>query len=204
MSTDPPFIVLIAGGTASGKSSIVARFVEATGAATIGHDRYYFDVPEPLGHDYDHPSALDTDLLVTHIECLRGGEVAHLPVYDFASHTRQQDTEDRLPSPLIVVEGILVMNDPRLRALADLSVFVDAPETVRLSRRIERDARERGRSEESVLAQYSATVKPNHDRFVQPSMESAQLILDGCAPIEESVARLRTAVPKSVLVRLFR
>ena len=204
MSTDTPFVVLIAGGTASGKSSIVARFVERTGAATIGHDRYYFDVSEPQGHDYDHPDALDTDLLVMHLEALRRGEVAPLPVYDFATHTRQDDTEDRMPSALIVVEGILVMNDPRLRALADLCVFVDAPENVRLARRIERDARERGRNEESVLTQYRATVKPNHDRFVQPSMASAELVLDGCAPIEESVGLLKEAVPESVFVRLFR
>ena len=204
MSTESPFVVLVSGGTASGKSSIVAQFVRKTGAAFIGHDRYYFDVPDPRGHDYDHPDSLDTDLLVSHVEQLRGGAVAALPVYDFATHTRQSRTESRSPAALIVVEGILVMSDPRLCALADLCVFVAAPEPVRLSRRIARDVMERGRTEESVRTQYLATVKPNHDRYVQPSKSSADLLLNGCDSIDESVARLMDAVPESVLVRLFR
>ena len=204
MSIDAPFVILVSGGTASGKSSIVGQFVQKTGAAVIGHDRYYFDVSEPRGHDYDHPDALDTSLLVSHVEQLRQGEVAPLPVYDFSSHTRQSQTEAREPSTVIVVEGILVMTDPRLCALADLCVFVEAPESVRLTRRIERDVRERGRSEDSVREQYLATVKPNHDRYVQPSKASAQLVLNGCDPIESSVDRLMDAIPDSVLVRLFR
>ena len=204
MSTDPPFVILVSGGTASGKSSIVDQFVAKTGAAVIGHDRYYFDVSEPHGHDYDHPDALDTSLLVSHVEQLHRGEIARLPVYDFASHTRQAETEAREPSTVIVVEGILVMNDAELCALADLCVFVEAPEAVRLSRRIERDARERGRTEDSVRAQYLSTVKPNHDRYVQPSKGVAQLILNGCDSIESSVDRLLDAIPDSVLVRLFR
>ena len=166
MSTEPPFVVLVSGGTASGKSSIVAQFVQQTGAAFIGHDRYYFDVPEPRGHDYDHPDSLDTDLLVSHVDQLRNGGAAALPVYDFATHTRQTETETRSPSALIVVEGILVMSDPRLCELADLCVFVDAPEPIRLSRRIARDVSERGRTEESVRAQYLATVKQKSERFL--------------------------------------
>ncbi len=202
MSIDPPFVVLVSGGTASGKSSIVAQFVEKTGAAFIGHDRYYFDVVEPRGHDYDHPTALDTDLLVSHVQQLRQGEAATLPVYDFSTHTRTAVTETRRPSSIVVVEGILVMHDPRLCALADLRVFVEAPEDVRLSRRIERDVRERGRSEESVREQYLATVKPNHDQYVQPSKRDAQLVLNGCDPIHQSVERLMNAIPNSVLVCL--
>ena len=204
MSIDAPFVILVSGGTASGKSSIVGQFVQKTDAAFIGHDRYYFDVLVPRGHDYDHPDALDTDLLVSHVEQLQRGEVASLPVYDFSSHTRQTKTEERAPSAVIVVEGILVMNDARLCDLADLCVFVEAPETVRLARRIERDVRERGRSEDSVREQYLSTVKPNHDRYVQPSKGAAQLVLNGCDPIEMSVNRMMEAIPDSVLVRLIR
>ena len=204
MSIDSPFVIVVAGGTASGKSSIVARFVQRTGAAVIGHDRYYFDVSEPRGHDYDHPDALDTDLLVSHVEQLRCGRVVELPVYDFASHTRKSNTESRSPSTMIVIEGILVMNDARLCGLADLCVFVEAAEDVRLARRIARDVRERGRTEDSVREQYMATVKPNHDRYVQPSKDAAHVILNGCEPIETSVDRLIESVPDSILSRLVR
>jgi len=202
MSTERPWILLVSGGTASGKSAIVSRLVERTGAAHIGHDRYYFDVPEPRGHDFDHPSALETELLVSHVTALQSGQSPKLPVYDFSRHARCSQVEVLSPSPLIVVEGILVMNEPKLVALADLCVFVDAPEALRLSRRIARDVRERGRTEESVLTQYAETVQPNHDRFVQPSKAHAELVLDGSRPIEESVERLIQAIPQSVFVRL--
>ena len=200
MNTEEPFVLLVSGGTASGKSSILRRFIEQTGATLICHDRYYHDVSEPVGHDYDHPDALDTDLLVTHLEQLRTGQEALLPVYDFSMHTRQTRTERCLPSGLVVVEGILVMSDSRLSALADMCVFVEAPESVRLARRIDRDVKARGRTAESVLDQYESTVKPNHERFVQPSKQRADLVLDGCAPIEESVMRIMESLPESVLV----
>jgi uridine kinase len=202
MSIERPFIVLVAGGTASGKSSIVSRFVEKTGAAHIGHDRYYFDAEKPRSHDFDHPSSLQTELLVSHVDDLRSGHTVSLPIYDFATHSRCSETEQMAPSPLIVVEGILVMNEPRLVELADICVFVDAPESIRLSRRIARDVRERGRTEESVRAQYAATVQPSHDRFVEPSKAHAGLILDGTAPLDESVGHLMRLIPESVLVCL--
>jgi len=202
MSIDRPFIVLVAGGTASGKSSIVSRFVQQTGAAQISHDRYYLDAKQPQGHDFDHPSSLQTELLVSHVDGLRSGNTVSLPVYDFATHSRSQETESRAPSPLIVVEGILVMNDPQLVELADVCVFVEAPEGLRLARRIERDVRERGRTEASVRAQYAATVQPSHDRFVQPSKAQAGLILDGAAPLKDSVESLIRSIPESVLIRL--
>ena len=195
MSTEGSFIVLMAGGTASGKSSIVQCFVEDTGAAYVGHDRYYFDVNQPRGHDFDHPDALDTDRLIHDVSKLKLGQSAELPVYDFASHSRTSAVELMNPAPIIVVEGILVLSEPRLVELADLTVFVDAPEPVRLERRIRRDVADRGRTEASVLAQYSNTVKPNHDRFVEPSKAYASLILDGTAPIEESMKTLRKALP---------
>ncbi len=194
MSTDGPFIILVAGGTASGKTSIVEQFVAQTGAAHIGHDRYYFDVPEPRGHDFDHPDSLDTRLLVEHVARLRSGQHADLPVYEFASHSRAVETERVEPAPLMVVEGILVLQEPALVALADLVVFVEAPEPIRLERRIHRDITERGRTEESVMDQFHKTVKPNHDQFVQPSKAQAGLVLDGTEPIEESVKKLVSAL----------
>jgi uridine kinase len=196
MPSDRPFVLIIAGGTASGKSSIVSRFVAATGAAHLSHDRYYFDAPEPRGHDFDHPDALDTARLVADVERLKRGESVELPVYSFASHTRSIVTETMHPTPVIVVEGILVLADPRLAALADLTVFVDAPEEVRFERRLRRDMAERGRTEESVRAQYAETVKPNHDRFVQPSKERASVVLDGTADLVQSVDELVSLVPR--------
>ena len=134
MSTEAPFIVVIAGGTASGKTTIVRRLVDRTGAAHISHDRYYFDAPDPRGHDFDHPSALDTDRLVEDVARLKDGRAADLPVYEFASHTRSPSVERIQPQPLIIVEGILVLADRRIVELADLTVFVDAPEPVRFAR----------------------------------------------------------------------
>ena len=125
-----------------------------------------------------------------------------LPVYDFSRHARTAQVEEMAPAPLVVVEGILVMSEPSLVSQADLCVFVEAAEPLRLSRRIERDVRERGRTEESVRTQYAETVQPNHDRFVQPSKRHAGLILDGSEPIDRSVERLMEAIPPSVLVRL--
>lgn len=194
MPSEQPFVLVIAGGTASGKSSIVSRFVAATGASHLSHDRYYFDVPEPRGHDFDHPDALDTDRLVADVECLKRGESAELPVYSFASHSRSKDTEVMHPTPIIVVEGILVLADSRLAALADLTVFVDAPEPVRFDRRLRRDMAERGRTEESVRTQYAETVKPNHERFVQPSKALASVVLDGTVDLDQSVGELVSLV----------
>jgi uridine kinase len=194
MPSERPFVLVIAGGTASGKSSIVSRFVAATGAAHLSHDRYYFDAPEPKGHDFDHPDALDTARLVADVECLKRGESVDLPVYSFASHSRTQDTETMHPTSVIVVEGILVLADSRLAALADLTVFVDAPEPVRFRRRLRRDMADRGRTEESVRAQYAETVKPNHDRFVQPSKALATVVLDGTADLAQSVDELVSLV----------
>jgi uridine kinase len=194
MPSERPFVLVIAGGTASGKSSIVSRFVAATGAAHLSHDRYYFDAPEPKGHDFDHPDALDTARLVADVECLKRGESVDLPVYSFASHSRSADTETMHPTSVIVVEGILVLADSRLAALADLTVFVDAPEPVRFRRRLRRDMADRGRTEESVRAQYAETVKPNHDRFVQPSKALATVVLDGTADLAQSVDELVSLV----------
>lgn len=195
MSISRPYVILVGGGTASGKSTIVQQFVEESGAAYLGHDRYYFDVQQPRGHDFDHPDALDTDRLIKNLEQLKAGQPADLPVYDFASHSRTNAVETMHPSAIIVVEGILVLSDARLVALADTVVFVDAPESVRLARRLQRDVADRGRTEESVMDQYTSTVKPNHDHFVEPTKALADLVLDGTASVSESVRQLRTTIP---------
>ena len=195
MSIERTVIVVVAGGTASGKSTIVSRLVERTGAVHISHDRYYFDAPNPRGHDFDHPTALDTDRMVDDVTLLKSGRSAELPVYQFASHSRSLEVELVEPAPLIVVEGILVLADPRVVALADVTVFVDAPEAVRFERRLARDISERGRTEDSVRAQYRETVKPNHDAFVEPSKRQASVVLDGTDDVERSVDRLVSLLP---------
>lgn len=189
-----PYIVGIAGGTASGKTTIAADFSERWNATLIGHDRYYRDIPHPRGFNFDHPDALETTLLVEHLDQLRSGHAADLPIYVFGAHHRGKETERVEPRPLMVVEGILVLQDERLRCCFDLMVFVDAPADIRLIRRLRRDITDRGRTIESVLDQYEATVRPMHEQFVQPTAAFASLVLDGMAPPEASVQKLADAV----------
>ncbi len=190
-----PFVVVIAGGTASGKTSIVdALEQQLPGCLRISHDRYYRDVPDPLTHDYDHPDALDTARLVADLAELRAGRAATLPVYDFKTH-RRQDAEDTVqPAGLILVEGILVLHEPRLRALADLTVFVHADADLRLSRRIQRDMAKRDRTPADILRQYLDTVRPGHLRFVEPTRHHADVVLDGESEVLFSVAGLRAII----------
>jgi uridine kinase len=189
-----PIVVGVAGGTASGKSTIVARACAAMGALRVAHDRYYRD--GDAGTNFDHPDALDTDLLVRHVDALRAGEPVALPDYDFATHRRVDAREDAQPTPVIVVEGILVLVDAELRARFDLAVYVDAPADIRLIRRIRRDVRERGRTHDDVLRQYLESVRPMHEAWVAPSAAHAQLVLDGTADAQAQVERLRAAVAR--------
>ena len=185
-------IIGIAGGTASGKTTVARALVERLGpsAALLSHDRYYRDVAEPRGFNYDHPDALDTDRLVQNLDELRQHGLTQLPVYDFASHRRLGRT-DRLDAPsTLVVEGILVLADSRLVQRFDLRVYVHAPDDIRLARRVRRDAVERGRTAESVLDQYLATVRPMHEQFVAPSRALADLELDGTRDTASVVSRL--------------
>ncbi len=174
-----PFVVNLGGGTASGKTTLARMLVEATGALHLSHDRYYVDVPEPATFNYDHPDALDTDRLVEDLRALRAGQPAELPVYEFKTHRRRPETDRVAPRPMIVLEGILALHDPRLRALSDLSVYVETADDIRLARRILRDVSERGRSVESVIRQYMATVRPMHLQFVAPSRAHADMIVSG-------------------------
>lgn len=191
-----PFIVGIAGGTASGKTTLATRLAVELGATLISHDRYYRDAPEPHRHNFDHPEALETELLVQHLDALHAGEAVDLPVYDFALHQRRSEVDRVDPQPFMIVEGILVLADARLCDRFDLRVYVQAPDDLRFIRRLERDVAERGRTVGSVIHQYLATVRPMHEAHVAPSLERAQVVLDGTSPVEGEVERLMAWLPR--------
>lgn len=193
----------IAGGTGSGKTTIATRIAEAvpsTDVTVIEHDAYYRDlshlpVPERHAVNFDHPDALDTELLIQQLGALRAGLEIQIPAYDFATHTRRRSAREVRPTPLVVVEGILVLADPRLRDLFDLKIYVDTDADMRLLRRLQRDIEERGRSFDSVRDQYYASVRPMHLQFVEPSKRWADVIVpeggDNRAAIELLVGKVQ-------------
>jgi len=190
-------IIGIAGGSGSGKTTITAALMDRLGerGLLLQQDWYYRDqamlAPEArAGLNYDHPDAQETDLLVAHLAALRAGQVVAVPQYDFATHTRKADTLTVAPRPVIVVEGINALVHEGLREGCDLTVFVDAPADIRFIRRLQRDVAERGRTPESVVAQYLTQVRPMHQAFVEPGKALADLVLSGEAPVEESVGRI--------------
>jgi len=189
-----PFFVVVAGGTAGGKSTLARGLVERLDAVLIAHDRYYRDVAVPRGHNYDHPDALDTDRLVSDLDTLAKGQGVGLPVYDFATHTRLEAVDFVHPAPVVLVEGILVLADPRVARLADLTVYVDCPDDLRLVRRIRRDVVDRGRDVDGVLEQYLATVRPMHERFVAPCRGRVDFVMDGTRPPATLVDTLEAVV----------
>lgn len=185
MTTPKTFVIGVAGGSGSGKTTVVRRIVESIGddqVIVLEHDRYYRDrndlrLEERAALNYDHPDSLETDLLVKHVEALRAGETVHVPVYDFARHARQPETRAVPPRRAIIVEGILIYTDAALRRLMDVKVFVDTDDDTRFIRRLQRDLAERGRTVSSVIEQYLGTVKPMHLEFVEPSKRYADIIL---------------------------
>ena len=178
-------VIGIAGGSGSGKTTVQRRVMERFGSrriALLDHDAYYRDLahlePEQRARfNFDHPDALETDLLVDHLDRLLVGEPVEKPTYSFETHRRLPETETVEPRPVILVDGILVLAEPALRVRMDVKLFVDAAPDVRLMRRIERDLHERGRSIESVLEQYRRTVRPMHLEFVEPSKRHADVII---------------------------
>jgi uridine kinase len=180
-----PIVIGVAGGSGSGKTTVVRRIVESLGndkVTVLEHDRYYRDrsdlrLEERAALNYDHPDSLDTDLMVQHLEALRAGNDVDVPVYDFARYARTAATEAAHPRRAIIVEGILIFTDAALRALLDVKVFVDADDDIRFIRRLRRDVAERGRTMESVIEQYVGTVKPMHLDFVEPSKRYADIIV---------------------------
>ena len=180
-----PVVVGVAGGSASGKSTVVHELVDRVGAArttVLQHDAYYRDLSHLTARqrdawNFDHPDALETGLMVDDVRRLLGGASIQVPVYDYATHTRTAERLVLSPAPLVVLEGILVLAEPRLRALMDLSVYVDVAEDERLNRRIERDVETRGRTAESVHAQHRLTVQPMHVEHVEPSRGWADVVI---------------------------
>lgn len=177
-------IVGIAGGSASGKTTIVNNIKELfqNDIELISHDNYYLSnddktMEERVKLNYDHPSSFDTDKMIEDVKKLKAGEIIYRPVYDYTQHTRAKEVVEVHPKKVIILEGILILEDPRLRDLMDIKVFVDTDADERLMRRILRDTQERGRTVESVLNQYVTTVKPMHEQFVEPSKKYADIII---------------------------
>ncbi len=180
-----PFFIGIAGGTGSGKSTVARKIAEGLPAGSVSvvdHDSYYRDrsdlSPEAREHlNYDHPDSLDNDLLVDNLQTLRAGQAVDVPIYDFKSHSRLAERRHLEPTRIIIVEGILVFVEERVRRLLDVKVFVDTDADLRVFRRVRRDIEQRGRSFQSIREQYYATVRPMHLQFVEPSKRWADLII---------------------------
>jgi uridine kinase len=198
-----PFLIGIAGGTGSGKTTVARRIFDSLqldAAVFIDHDAYYRDLlhlslEQRAAVNFDHPDSLDNDLLVRHLQSLLAGEAIEKPVYDFARHTRAPETVRVESRDVILVDGILLFAEPRLRELFDLRIFVDADPDVRFIRRLRRDLDERGRSLDSVIEQYLTTVRPMHFEFVEPTKRWADVIIprggQNRAGIEVVAARIR-------------
>ena len=196
-------IIGIAGGTASGKTTVANKIKEVFGdnVGLVSHDFYYLPhndmtYEERTKINYDHPSAFETDRLIADIRKLKSGDAVEMPVYDFTIHNRVDDTVRLDPKKVIIVEGILVFENEDLRRLMDIKIFVDTDADERLARRILRDVKERGRSLDSVLTQYTTTVKPMHDQFVEPSKRYADEIIpkggENSVAIEMIIERIKS------------
>ena len=177
-------VIGIAGGTGSGKTTLMNNLIQRfEGSVTVlSHDNYYrrndhLSYEQRCLINYDEPAALETDLMARHLDALRHGETIQCPVYDFTQHNRSNETIEIAPKSVIIVEGILIFEDEALRDLMDIKIFVDTDADVRLCRRIKRDVNKRGRSLESVLEQYQNTVKPMHEKYVEPSKKFANLVV---------------------------
>jgi uridine kinase len=180
-----PYLIGVAGGSSSGKTTISERLAELTGAEHLSRielDSYYLDrVDEPLEEraraNYDHPDAFDWPLLNDHLAALAAGASVPVPIYDYVQHNRSGRTREVRPNRIVVVDGILVLYDRTLRERFDLKIFVDTAADIRLIRRLRRDVSERGRTPDSVIEQYLATVKPAHERFIEPTKRHADVII---------------------------
>lgn len=177
-------VIGVAGGTGSGKTTMIDRIKKEFGdeISIVSHDFYYrahndLTYEERSQLNYDHPDAFETDLMIKHIKQLRDGETIYCPVYDFKVHNRTEETHKVEPAKVIIVEGILIFVEKELLDLCDIKVFIDTDADVRIIRRILRDVRERGRSLESIIEQYLTTVKLMHEQFVEPSKKYADIII---------------------------
>ena len=204
----PSLIIGVAGGTGSGKTTVARKLVEAmpSGLATVvEYDSYYRDRSElspgeRSALNYDHPDALDSELLAEHLRALRAGEAIEVPIYDFRTHTRQRETKHVAPTAVVVVEGILTLAQSAVREQLDIKIFVDTDPDIRVFRRIRRDIEDRGRTFASCREQYYRSVRPMHNHFVEPSKRWADLIIpeggDNHVALEILVARLIQATDR--------
>ena len=179
-----PLIIGIAGGTGSGKTTLVDRLKEQFGEdiSVLAHDSYYAEhhdlsLEERRALNYDHPAAFDTDRMIQDLEDLKAGKTVQVPVYDYTVHDRLEETREVTPNKVILVEGILIFDNKALRDLLDIKLFVDTDADVRILRRIHRDVTERSRTLDTVMEQYLKTVKPMHEQFVEPSKRYADIII---------------------------
>jgi uridine kinase len=180
-----PFILGVAGGSGSGKTTVARSILQAVGQERISliqQDSYYKDVDwrseaELLHHNFDHPAAIDTDLMVAHLHAIKAGHAVEVPIYDFVRHRRTARSRRIEPQAVVLVEGILIFVEPALRDLLDFKIYVDTDADIRLIRRLGRDMTERGRSVQDVLRQYLETVRPMHLEFVEPSKRWADVII---------------------------
>lgn len=187
-----PYIIAIAGGTGSGKTFIAKKLqlTDPKNIALISHDRYYRDRSgTPLEQrktlNYDEPAALDNDLMLEHIQALKNGQSVEIPQYNFATHTRMKETTRVSPTPIIIVEGILILAKHKLRELFDLTVFIEVEPDVRLARRLERDVSTRERTFQESINQYMASAQPMHDKYVEPGKDYADIIINNNHSLEE-------------------
>lgn len=206
MSDQNAICLGVAGGTGSGKTTVARAILEAVGAdqiAYLAQDSYYRDVnwgveAELAGYNFDHPDAFDADLFLRHLEELRAGRPVEVPVYDFVTHRRSEETRPLASRPVVLVEGILLYAVPEVRELLDFKVYVDTESDLRLIRRIRRDIENRGRSLESVLDQYLTTVRPMHLEFTEPSKRWADVIVPeggrNRVAVDMVIARVREVI----------
>jgi len=197
-----PLVIGIAGGSGSGKTTVARKILERVGAdriAFLQHDAYYKDLSglppaQKAAVNFDHPDSLETELLIEHIACLRDGKSVDVPIYDFSTDRRTGQTYSVKPCRVILVEGILIFTEASLRKMFDLKIFVDTDADLRFIRRLERDITERGRTTQSVIRQYQATVRPMHLEFVEPSKRYADVIIPegghNTAALDMVVARI--------------
>ncbi|MFJ8063087.1 uridine kinase [Psychrobacillus sp. NPDC096426] len=212
MSSRTPLIIGITGGSGSGKTSVtnaISEVFKDHSVVVIEQDYYYKDqshlkFEERLNTNYDHPFAFDNDLLIEHIRDLLNNKAIEKPVYDYAQHTRSNETITIEPKDVIILEGILVLEDERLRNLMDIKLFVDTDSDLRIIRRIMRDIHERGRTVESVVEQYLTVVRPMHNQFIEPTKKYADIIIpeggQNEVAIDLMVTKIKTILETNVIV----
>lgn len=203
MDSKKPYIIGIAGGSGSGKTTIAQKIVNhfKKRILHIPHDRYYKDhshlsAKKLITHNYDHPHDLETNLLIKNIEELLQGKTIELPIYDFTTHTRRGETTVAKPAPLILIEGILIYENKRLRDYIDLKVFIDVAPDIRVIRKIDRDIRQRGRTMAMSIDQYLATTRPMHEQFVEPTKQFADIIIPHGGYNEKGIQGLIDTIEK--------